>query len=654
MSDKTAIRTEIESAIKIRDPELLKKVESELDMMEVTEGLGGKYILEVFHKIWKQNKEQVGTKNDINSWTAYAIGMTTKPTGDFLPLRRAFARAGFPDVDTDFDDERRDEVYDYLIQKYGRENVGNIGTYIKQKMKAAVRNTVRAVDAARAFHRGKEEATSANYELANEINRSLAVNPTGVIKAHDEGGKEVVVKTIKKAYEYVPEFHRYMDKYPEVYRYSQAVEGLVGSASQHAAGIVISDVPLAKIAPLRETKKGYATQYAMEDLESIGLIKFDILAIAALTVIRDACEAIESNYGIKLDMEKLPLDDKKTLQLYRDGKLNGVFQFENGGMQQTAREMGIDRFEDIMVCVALYRPGPMDSIPEYIARKKGTKKINYFHPSIEPFVKKHLENTYGVICYQESLMQICNSLAGFSITDGYVMIKAVGKKKKYLLDKFEKQFIAGGVNNKVPESIMKEYWDKFIIPFANYAFNVAHACCYGFLSYQTAYLKANYPDEFACAFMNTFVRRAVRKSASSWDDVDMMEKDSQRTLGIKVLPRTLTDCSLLYKIAKKKDLSKGVMQTEVKPTACCKGMGWGAAKNVAENGPYNNVDDLARKTDMRLVTIESVSALIDAGFMRGKVGQKQKEQIIEKFTKIRKGIKAARDRGINPDASIFT
>jgi len=212
----------------------------------------------------------------------------------------------------------------------------------------------------------------------------------------------------------------------------------------------------------------------MDDLESIGLIKFDILAIAALTTIRDATDQIESTYGIKIDIENLPLDDRSTLDLYRSGRLNGVFQCESYGMQNTMREIGVDRFDDVMAAVALFRPGPMESIAEYVARKKGEKRVEYFHPTIEPFVKEYLEKTYGVLVYQEQVMQIVNSLAGFSISDGYVMIKSIGKKKLHLMEKFEKQFIAGGVDKGVPEEVIRQYWSKFIVPFANYGFNAAH------------------------------------------------------------------------------------------------------------------------------------------------------------------------------------
>lgn len=643
MSGKSEIRKEIEKAISTDDTDILSKIEQELDVMEVTDGLDNKNNLEQFYDLWQIHKGEEGQLNEINSWTAYAIGMTKKePDGEFLPLRRAFARAGFPDVDTDFDDERRDEVYKYMIDKWGRENVGNIGTYIGLKMKAAIRSVIRATDAAYAFHKGPEACRTENFKLANEISDTLPTNQGNVVKARDEDGNEIVIKRAKDAYKYIPDFKAYMDKYPEIMKHVNNIEGLASNFGQHPAGVVISDIPLEFIAPLRKASRGpgFATQYTMEDLESIGLIKFDILAIAALTLIKEACSMVESNYNIDIDIENLPLDDEKTLSLYRSGNLNGVFQCESSGMQQTMKEIGVNRFDDVMAAIALYRPGPMDSIPEYVARKNGNQPVSYFHPKIEPFVKEYLEKTYSVLVYQEQLMQICNSLAGFTITDGYIMIKAIGKKKEHLMNKFESQFISGGVKNGVPEDVMKQYWEKFIKPFASYGFNVAHSCCYAYLSWQTAYLKANYPDEFTCAFLNTVTKRA------KWDHVSMMESDGKRVSNIKILDRNLTDCDILYKIVRKRDKSKGIYNTEIRPGLCCKGVGWETAKEIARHQPYNSIDDVAAKTNSKAVTSEAIGSLIDAGFFKGKSGQKKKDQIIERFLKVRKGLKAASAKGI--------
>lgn len=240
----------------------------------------------------------------------------------------------------------------------------------------------------------------------------------------------------------------------------------------HASGILVSDVPLKEIAPLRTARKEVlATQFPYEDLELLGLIKFDILAISTLSVVKKTLELIKKNYDIEIDIETLELNDKKTYELYKSGNLGGVFQCENWGMQKTMKDIEVDCFEDVVAAIALYRPGPMENIPQYCARKRKEEKISYFHTSIEPFVKPYLENTYGIAIYQESIMQICNSLAGFDISDGYMMIKAIGKKKKYLMEKFEDQFISGCVKNKVDKEVAKQYWEKFIVPFAGYGFN---------------------------------------------------------------------------------------------------------------------------------------------------------------------------------------
>jgi DNA polymerase-3 subunit alpha len=483
MADLKELKTEIIDVIKQKysDGKILSVVEKELDVLGSTEGLENKNNLETFYFIWKHHDGQNGHKNDINSWTAYFLGMTKiKPDGDFLPTRRAFARAGLPDIDTDFDDEHRNDVYAYIINKYGRENVGNIGTHGLLKFKSCVTRVVKALDLANMFHMGKEIFVSGNAAKATEI---LAPFPKKGLVKITEGGESHLIKTFQDAYEYCTDFRNYIDKYENsgIKEYISQIEGTFGNFSSHAAGIVVSNVPLNEIAPLRNAKHGaLATQYPNEDLEVLGLIKFDILAIATLTVIKKTVEMIKENWGIEIDIENLPLQNEPTLALYRAGNLGGVFQCENYGMQKVMRDIGVDRFDDIVAALALYRPGPMDSIPEYCARKKGEKEIDYFHKSIKPFVKPYLEKTYAVLVYQEQVMQICNSLAGFTITDGYVMIKAIGKKKQYLMNKFEKQFVAGCVGNGVPQDVAQQYWDKFIVPFAGYGFNLSHAACYGY------------------------------------------------------------------------------------------------------------------------------------------------------------------------------
>jgi len=471
MSDK---KQKIIDVIKNKYPDnsdILTTVNEELELMEITEGLNNRNNFDSFYEVWQRNKDKTGNKNEINSWTAYHLGFTSKePDGEFLPDRRCFARAGFPDIDTDFDDEKRDEVYSYLINKYGRENVGNIGTHGLLKFKSCITRLVKVLDIANSFDKGQDDYITDNVRMVNDI---LSPFPKqGVLKIRDNVGESHVIKTSRDAYRYCSDFKFYMDQYPEIMKHAQNIEGNFANFSSHAAGIVLSDVPLETLAPLRTAKKGsYATQFPMEQLEMLGLIKFDILAISTLTVIKKTVEMIKKNYDIEIDIENMELNDEKTFELYRSGKLAGVFQCEQWGMQQTMKEIGVDNFEDVMAAISLYRPGPMDSIPDYCSRKRGESKVNYFHSSIEKYVKKYLSKTYGLLVYQEQIMQVCNSLAGLSISDGYVVIKAIGKKKEYLMQKFKSQFVDGCVKNQVDRKMSENYWEQFIVPFASYGFN---------------------------------------------------------------------------------------------------------------------------------------------------------------------------------------
>jgi DNA polymerase III subunit alpha len=648
MADILSIKSEIKSHFKDAAPDMIQKIDKELDILAKTEGIDSKNNLEEFYKIWKSYKGEIGHQNSINSWTAYYLGITNKqPDDEFLKFRRAFSRPSAPDIDLDFEANRRHEIVEYLKNKYGPDCVSNVGTFISEKMKMAVKDSAKALDIAYAFHKGKKERTTLNAAIADEISKTLDTNNAGMIHCVDENGKQIKVKDLEKAYKYVPAFRKYMDKYPDLFKYAKSIEGMIGDSSCHASGIVISDTPFRKIAPLKKNKKGIATQYVYDgDLESLGIIKFDVLAIATLDVVKDTCHLIEENYGIKIDIRKVPLQDKPTIDLYNSGKLYGVFQCESYGMQDTIKQMGIDSFENLVAAIALFRPGPMDFIPEYIARKKGYKKIDYLHPKIEKLASPYLSSTYGVVCYQEQVMQLCNVLAGFPLMDGYVVIKAIGKKKQYLLDKYRNQFIDGCIKNEIPKNLAEYYWDQVITPFAGYAFNRAHAVSYGLLSWETAFLKANYPDEYIDGYLNVFTNRALSSSANDWKHVQMMEREAERNMNIKILPRDLKYCDVFYKIERKKDTSKGITRTEIRPSVACKGLGYEPAKNLVLHAPYKDLEDMAMKTDTHLVTTESIGALIDAGFFRGREGQKKREDIVNQFAKIRKGVKTSRNQGI--------
>ena len=649
----TDIKKEILDAVG-KSP-LYNYIVKELEIMEKTEGLDEKPILNKFYSMWKSGNNKTGTKNEINSWTAYALGMTNKrpeQDSEFLPKRRAFARKGFPDIDSDFDYEHRDELYKYIIDTYGRDHVGNIGTYQGLKMKSFLRRAIKALDPEKSFYKGHDVWKTDTNALGDEIIDALPQQMGAFLKVADEDGKEHLIRTVADAVKYCNKFAYYMQKYPEIPQYASNIEGLLSIFGVHPAGIVISKDPLSQIAPLRqskitddtgedgEIKYAYATQFEYNDLEFLGLIKFDILALSTLSVVNQACKLIEQNYGHKIDVYNLPLDDRKTYDLYKSGKLVGVFQCEEPGMQKTMINMGVDSLDDIMAGIALYRPGPMNSIPTYCSRKHGSEQIDYFHPSLRKYVEPYLKKTYGLLVYQEQVMQLCNSIAGFSIPEGYVIIKAIGKKKPDLLAKYRARFIDGAKANTIDEKVSADYWDKVIMPFADYGFNKAHACCYAYNSYLTAYLKANYPEEFITAYLNVEINRAKYEKVES---LEAMARD----MNIEILPRHINKCKLDYYIVKKADPANNIPRSQIMPSIKCKGLSQNAAEEIVAKQTYASLQEFAEKTDTKKVDTKAFDALLRAGFFKSANGRSRKvEDIIKDFENMREDIKKARKKGV--------
>ena len=759
--------------------------------MQESPGLSKDSILEEFYSIYKSLKGKKGDKNVINSVVAYCLQMSSKLpdlSDEFLAPRRIFARAGFPDIDADFDYERRHEVYEYLITKYGRDRVGNIGTYGTLKMKSYITRVVKALDLAGSFHLGKDSYVKNNNLLVREIIDSLPEQRGAFLKVRDDDGDDHVIKNLSDAMEHCEDFSKYLEKYPGISQHSSRIEGLTSNYGVHAAGIVISGEPLSRIAPLRGTRKiddssgvDFATQFAYEDLEHLGLIKFDILALSTLSVMSETIRTIKSRLGIDIDIQNLPLDDERSFELYRSGNLVGIFQCEERGMQKTMMQMGVDRFEDICAGIALFRPGPMASIPRYCARKSGQESINYFDDSIAPYVKDILKPTYGVLVYQEQVMQICNSLAGLTVSDGYQVIKAVGKKKEDQLKKYKDIFSDGAVSNGVNREVASKYWQDFIMPFASYGFNKclsgdtklhdaetgaswkisdlsrlkdsgnmpsiklwskdldnnewfaddledvfytgekevfkielcdgtilectenhkflctdrtfreikdifkgdfsivsehvrelrvksitsigimktynctmaskhhnyairdeatatmvcsknSHSFCYGLLSYQTAYLKANFPAEFILSYLN------IECLQKKWDRVDLLLVEAKR-MGISISSKNMNECKMKFQISE--DKVAGRKKYTITPSIMCKGLKMSAAENISNNQPFRNYEDFVAKVDTSIVDTEAITALKDGGFFP------KTKNAVDKFIKLRDHVRATRKKGMS-------
>lgn len=657
MVDYKKIKEEIIDSLVIKDKDITRKVQEELDFLESSDGLNDKNNLEDFYDRWQRRKGQVGNENKINSWAYYALGLTTKKPEEgsvFGKPRRAFTRPGPPDIDCDFDADRRDEIYEYAIKKYGGpEHVSLTGTYQSIKFRAAVTRIIKSLDLACAFQKGDKAFRSENMLKVNEILGCLPKSKADFIPVRTHGGKVEKAKTTADVIKYFEQFAWYAtEKYPGVGKYAPEFEGLISSASCHPAALVISNEPLKEIAPLRKVKvkKGQdgplATQFVYEELERMGLIKIDFLAISALTVIRECIKLIKQRYGIDIDIHKIPWDDKKTFDLYNSGKLLGVFQCEGDGMQQKIMEIGVDSFSDIMAIVALYRPGPMDYIPVYANRKKGLEKVSYPHPLLEKLLRPILDKTYGILVYQEQIILACKALAGFSMTNGYVLIKAVSKKKKDMIQRMRDKFIKGCIKNGIPEESACVYWDNTIVPFADYGFNAAHACCYAANSYLTAYLKANYTEEYMCSLLN------VENIRRKYDKIERFEKDL-KNFHIKLLPKNINECKADYAIKRKLDPNEGIVFSEIMPSLTVKNVGYEAASEIERNQPYKDLRDFAIKTSSS-VDKEVVFGLCEGGFFDDYVKKYSKikkekmtpEKFTEMFANIRNDQKKAASKGV--------
>lgn len=630
-----------------------QRFNDELFELENTSGLNGKNNLEIFYEIYRycEDSNIIGNENKINSLLAYNLRMTDKkPSGNFLSERRVYARAGYPDIDTDFCYFRREEVINYKKKKYGEEYTAHIGTYGTMGLRAAITRVAKALDIAKAFHKGPVEYKSLNVQKVNEILEPIP-KVKGILQTKNpKTGENIKIKTIKDAIKCYKDFSWYMnDQYPDLNKHAQAVEGLIQNFTVHAAGVIVSGDPLCEIVPIIRCANGYATQYPNEDLEEMGILKFDDLGVSTLTTIDETLKLIKANYGIDLNLNDIPIDDEATYKMYQKGNLDGVFQCEEAGMQAVIKQIRPTRFEDIMAANALVRPGPSAFVPQYCSCKEGRSKPDYFHPSIEKLVKPYLEETYGIIVYQESIMQICNALAGFSITNGYIMIKAVGKKKEVLLKRFKEQFISGCVKNNVPEKIAESYWDKCIIPFADYGFNRSHACSYSLTSFRSCYLKTHYPEEYMVSLLNV---ENLRKK------FDLVEKYENNLLscGIKLGAKEINKCGVKYKIIKKADRSKGRGFSIISPTLVVKGVGENSAQEIEDNAPYYNLKDLAEVASKAGTAIkkDTIGCLYDGGFFRGYIQKRQKETgqkldregLVGLFDSYRKDFKVAAAKGV--------
>lgn len=517
-----------------------------------------------------------GRGSSAGSLVAYALRIT-----DVDPLKHKLLferflnpeRVTMPDIDIDFSDERRDEVIRYVTEKYGADRVAQIITFGTLAARAAVRDVGRVLN----MPYGEVDRVAKLIPAAPGMSIRRALDESPDLRAL-AGRDERTAKLVRMA---------------------EQVEGMPRHASTHAAGVVISPEPLTDYVPLQEGTGGVPlTQYAMEHLEAIGLLKMDFLGLRTLTIIERTLETVRQMTGREWDWRDVPLDDPATYDLLGRGETTGVFQLESAGMRRVLREMKPTCFEDIVSVLALYRPGPMEFIPRFIKAKHGEIPVEYPHPSLEPILK----DTYGIIVYQEQIMQIASMMAGFTLGEADLLRRAVGKKKREVLDEQRSHFVQGSLRQGYSEEVANRVYD-LIVRFADYGFCRAHAAAYAVLAFQTAYLKAHYPVAFM-ASMLTAVIGNQRKTAEYIEDC--------RRMGIAVLPPDVNESGAVFSPVVREDGTPAIRFG----LAAIKNVGTQAIEHLMRERaerPFESLTDLCRRVDPRVCNKRVIESLLLAG-----------------------------------------
>lgn len=555
--------------------QVLERLDYELGAIKET-GFASYFLIVQDFVNWAKSKKIVvgpGRGSAAGSLVSYLLNITDIDPLKYDLLFERFInpeRISMPDIDLDFADDRRDEVIEYVTKKYGSERVAQIITFGTMAARAAVRDVGRALDY--------------SYNFCDQIAKMIPFGSTLEKAIHES-------QELHQSYESDENTKQLIDM-------AMKLEGVVRHASTHACGVVITKDPLRLTVPCQHPIQGeqaIVTQYEMHSIEDLGLLKMDFLGLKTLTVIQNALNQIKESIGREIDLAKLPLNDQQTFQLFRQANTTGVFQLESNGMKRHLKDLRPSQFEDIIAMVALYRPGPMEFIPEFIARKHGHKEVKYLHPKLKPI----LESTYGICVYQEELMRIARDLAGFTPSEADVLRKAVGKKIKKLLDEQKEKMIEGMVANEVEPKIAKRIW-RTVEPFAQYGFNKAHSTCYALIGYQTAYLKAHFPTEFMAALMT-----------SEQNDIERIAflVDECKRMNMQVLPPNVNESDQNFSRAAEKTIHFGLK--------AIKNVGQHVVEAIVRQrkakGPFKSIADFIERVESKDLNKKSLESLIKCG-----------------------------------------
>lgn len=570
-------RQGLEKRYPAMSPEIDSRLEHELDVIKRMGYAGYFLIVQDFINAARGMGIRVGPGRGsaAGSIVSYALGITDVDPLHYGLLFERFLnpdRVSMPDIDVDFADDKREQVISYVKQKYGENSVAQIVTF----------------------------GTLSTRAVLKDVGRVLGV-PLSTIEPLTKHIPVVLGKVtpLAEALETVPELKNLRETGDEKIKLmidtGLVLEGMNRNVSTHAAGIVIAPGEISDYVPMYKTPQTeLMTQYNMKDLEEAGLLKMDFLGLRTLTVIDNALRHIKNNHVSDIDLDRLPVDDPKTLELFCNGQTVAVFQFESSGMTDYLRKLKPTSIHDLVAMNALYRPGPMENIPDFIDRKHGRKKIEYIHPKLEPILKE----TYGIIVYQEQVIKIASEIGGLSLAQADLLRRAMGKKDKVLMAKQKKEFVEGAVKKGIDRKSAGDIFD-LIEKFASYGFNKSHSVAYSVLAYQTAYLKAHYPAEYMAATMTSEV--------SDTDKIVVLTDDC-RKLGIPVLPPDVNEGDVTF-VVKQKGIRFGL--------SAIKNVGVSAVEAIVrtrnEKGPFVDIFDFCARVDLHLVNKKTLESLIQAG-----------------------------------------
>ncbi len=516
-----------------------------------------------------------GRGSAAGSLVSYALGITNVDPLKYDLLFERFLnpdRVSMPDIDIDFSDAKRDEIIEYVKQKYGADSVSQIITFGTLSTRAVLKDVGRVL--------------GVPLQITESITKQIPVFQGKVTPLAEAIDTLPDLKWVKDSKD---------EKIRELVDISLVLEGMNRNSSTHAAGVVIAPGPLVDYVPLYKTPQtDLMTQYNMLDLEDAGLLKMDFLGLRTLTIIENSLALIKNNHGVDIDLDKIPENDAKTFELFGKGHTVGVFQFESSGMQDWLRKLKPSSISDLVAMNALYRPGPMEMIGDFIRRKQGLQKIEYLHAKLEPILKE----TYGIIVYQEQVMKIASEVAGFSLAKADIMRRAMGKKDKDLMAKQKTEFINGAVEKGFVKKLAGDIFD-MIEKFASYGFNKSHSVAYSVLAYQTAYLKAHYPSEYMAA--------AISAEIGDTDYVVQLI-DECRKMDLQVLPPDVNESGVQF-IVTPKGIHFGM--------SAIKNVGVSAVENIITSrdsqGRFENLFEFCKRVDLRLVNKKTLEGLIQSG-----------------------------------------